>query len=364
MEIDDLVQQATDRLRAAGVRLSIIRRNRQLCLRGTFPAKDGTGEKQQTLSIGIEATAIGVRLAEAKAHQVFLDLQIGRFSWADYYRAKAECKTVGEWAAIARKQYFERRGDNVQVQATWQDTYWRYYRQIGFDKPLTLRLVQDFLDSKKKTRNALGKGLICVGYLCKIAGLEFNPEPWKGYLKRWQVKPRELPTDEEIVEMVTGIKRLPSASKDTAAQWRWVVGAIATYGLRPHEAWFLDLNTLRESQGKKVWLKEGKTGSRWVYPCPVGWVDLFGLLDGEPPVLKCKLHTDYGKRACLWASRRGLPALYNLRHAYAVRLIRYHAQLSTTMAARMMGHSLAVHTQTYQRWLSEAELDRYAMGLD
>jgi len=44
---------------------------------------------------------------------------------------------------------------------------------------------------------------------------------------------------------------------------------------------------------------------------------------------------------------------YNLRHAWAVRTI--HFGLPDAIAAQMMGHSVAIHTQTYHRWISHRD---------
>ena len=44
---------------------------------------------------------------------------------------------------------------------------------------------------------------------------------------------------------------------------------------------------------------------------------------------------------------------YDLRHAYAVRTILY--DLPDTVAARMMGHSVNLHTQTYHHWITKRD---------
>jgi hypothetical protein len=42
---------------------------------------------------------------------------------------------------------------------------------------------------------------------------------------------------------------------------------------------------------------------------------------------------------------------YDLRHAWAVRTIAF--KVPTTLAARMMGHSVEVHEKIYQQWITE-----------
>ena len=44
---------------------------------------------------------------------------------------------------------------------------------------------------------------------------------------------------------------------------------------------------------------------------------------------------------------------YNLRHAWAVRTI--NIGLPDTVAAKMMGHSVAVHTKTYYHWITRRD---------
>ena len=42
-----------------------------------------------------------------------------------------------------------------------------------------------------------------------------------------------------------------------------------------------------------------------------------------------------------------------VRHAWAVRTI--HVGLPDTVAARMMGHSVTIHTRTYHHWITRRD---------
>ncbi|MFM8935376.1 MAG: tyrosine-type recombinase/integrase, partial [Vulcanococcus sp.] len=60
-----------------------------------------------------------------------------------------------------------------------------------------------------------------------------------------------------------------------------------------------------------------------------------------------------GRRVAEQFRRYGLPLTpYDLRHAWAVRTI--HIGLPDTVAARMMGHSVAIHTRTYHHWITRS----------
>jgi integrase len=47
---------------------------------------------------------------------------------------------------------------------------------------------------------------------------------------------------------------------------------------------------------------------------------------------------------------------YDLRHAWAVRAI-HSPQISPSLAAKSMGHSLAVHSTIYQRWFDSHQME-------
>ena len=51
---------------------------------------------------------------------------------------------------------------------------------------------------------------------------------------------------------------------------------------------------------------------------------------------------------------------YSLRHAWAIRSI--HNQIPTSAAARMMGHSVSKHTDTYHFYLNRNDLDKAYVG--
>ncbi len=81
----------------------------------------------------------------------------------------------------------------------------------------------------------------------------------------------------------------------------------------------------------------------------------FDLRSPQLPRINTDLSTTtlqrIGQRVNQQFRRYGIPFRpYDLRHAWAVRTIHYG--LPDTVAARMMGHSVAIHTRTYHRWLT------------
>lgn len=158
---------------------------------------------------------------------------------------------------------------------------------------------------------------------------------------------RDIPTDAQIQAIFHSI-RLP--------HWRWTWGMCAAYGLRPHECAGL------------TWLPEGdwieladatKTGSRRVTPCPSAWVLAWDLRELPRP----SQSTHNLSKAFNDALDRDKITIkpYNLRHAYALRLM--SNGVPADLGARLMGHSLSVHQATYQRWIEADRIQRAMQGL-
>ena len=139
---------------------------------------------------------------------------------------------------------------------------------------------------------------------------------------------------------------------------------MATYGLRNHEVFFCDLSSLTNFGDKIIRvLPTTKTGEHQVWPFHPEWVEKFELTKlGENPELLPNINRDLkittlqniGKKITDQFKRYSLQIKpYDLRHAWAVRTIFY--DLPDTVAARMMGHSVSLHTQTYHHWITKRD---------
>jgi integrase len=67
-------------------------------------------------------------------------------------------------------------------------------------------------------------------------------------------------------------------------------------------------------------------------------------------------HRTVGSQLGVALRRHEAPFLaYDLRHAWAVRAI-HNPQISPSLAAKSLGHSLMVHTSLYQKWFDSASM--------
>jgi len=172
----------------------------------------------------------------------------------------------------------------------------------------------------------------------------------KGYSATKSQVARDLPCKEMIEEF---IDRLSSV-------WQWPVAITALYGCRPHEALLfaqiMPTGLLR--------ISNGKTGARQSLALPSEWVERWSLHTKRLPAFNNqRSHRDVGALMGQ-AFRRNDAGFkpYDLRHAWAVRAI-HTPQISPSLAAKSMGHSLAVHSSVYQRWFDGHRMELVQIDL-
>jgi len=166
----------------------------------------------------------------------------------------------------------------------------------------------------------------------------------KGYSAARSQAPRDLPRDEAIEALIDRL----------SASWQWPVAVAATYGCRPHEA-LLFAEVLPSGLLR---IADGKTGSRQSLALPAEWIGRWSLQTKRLPAFNPeRSHRDVGALMGQAFRRAGAAFQpYDLRHAWAVRAI-HNPKISPSLAAKSMGHSLAVHSSVYQRWFDAHEME-------
>ena len=153
-----------------------------------------------------------------------------------------------------------------------------------------------------------------------------------------EVEKRDIPKDELIEEIWEKIK-LPLA----------VVRHVRHYGLRPHE--IVECRQIRRASATSGTRRRPASTSTW--PVHRRWIKDFNLRKEHRPTqgvaTVAKVANDYLHDGGV------VPfPLYNLRHAYAIRL--FHKGVPSDTGARVMGHGEEVHRETYKRWYDAKEI--------
>ena len=359
MDINNRLAQANGRLRASKIGITIDRRGNTLWLRGTFPPKPNsvkTKPHQQRISLktkenpqGVKATIAGLQYAEKQARAISVQLDSGQFNWEQWQLSQAPTpETVSDWVEKFEAEYWIRRSRNQQTETTWKKDYqvvFPKFAEFADDAELSIDLMIEFASLSEPDTRSRKRVCDILGRLAKFAKLE-NLEAIKeltGSYSPGTVSPRSLPTDEQIAQWRDRI---------TNPGWQWIYGMCAAYGLRPHEAFhvdMLDFPTARVSD-------ETKTGERFIYPLYPEWTHSWNLKEIALPNLKSiedSSNAKLGTKVSGFFYDFKIPfPPYNLRHCYARRCFEFG--FTPDFGAKLMGHSVTTHCKTYRAWIDEA----------
>lgn len=366
--LDKSLASVNTRLKAARIGLKIERRGEKLSLRGTLPPRPDSArlrDTQQRVPLSLPANKAGLKKIEETAKVIAVQLIQNTFDWRDYIGFTAGLKKAGAdlSAQIEGFQihFFKIRENSpkpASVRTTWSKAYAPYLRKLrgqATKHPNYLLPEIIYATIQSTQANSRSRQVCCIALDAFATFLNIAlPTPLKllwGNYGNSKTQVRTLPTDEEIL---SAYKLIPNAA------WRFVYGIMATYGLRNHEVFFCDYSMLASGDEEAAIevLSSTKTGQRHVWPFHPEWIDAFNLRKVILPNLNIDLTQTtlalVGQQASLQFRRYGIPfSPYDLRHAWAIRTV--HIGLPDTISAQMMGHSVAVHNRTYQRWISRRD---------
>ncbi|WP_288246426.1 site-specific integrase [uncultured Prochlorococcus sp.] len=371
MNVIQEINNVNDKFATQGSKLKIEKRGEKLNIRGSLPSKeDKNNFKIQRISLGLKANISGLEEAKKKLQLINLQLELNQFEWINWIgnHYKKQIKDGFEFPNKLNQfeEFFfkEKKGDfrASSRKTTWRSSYKPYMKRIldvysDHENEALEKIFQKTLESYKEGSRSRKQCATSLSVLAKFLDIKL-PDDWKLNSRGYGLNKagfRELPTDELIEKLW---EKIPNKS------WKFVFGLMATYGLRNHEVFFCDLSSLTNFGDKIIRvLPTTKTGEHQVWPFHPEWVEKFELSKlGENPELLPNIKRDLkittlqniGKKITDQFKRYSLQIKpYDLRHAWAVRTIFY--DLPDTVAARMMGHSVSLHTQTYHHWITKRD---------
>jgi len=371
MNVIQEINNVNDKFATQGSKLKIEKRGEKLYIRGSLPSKeDKNNFKSQRISLGLKADISGLEEAKKKLQLINLQLELNQFDWINWIvnPNKKEIKNDFEFPNRLNQfeEFFFKESKseylNSTRKTTWRSSYKPYLKRVlniysENDSEDLEKIFQKTLESYAEGSRSRKQCATSLSVLAKFLEIKL-PEDWKLNSKGYGLNKagfRDLPTD-EVIEKIWA--KIPNKS------WKFVFGLMATYGLRNHEVFFCDLSSL-SSFGDKIIrvLPTTKTGEHQVWPFHPEWVEKFELSKlGQNPGLLPNINNDLknttlqkiGKKITDQFNRYSLQIKpYDLRHAWAVRTIFY--DLPDTVASRMMGHSVSLHTQTYHHWITKRD---------
>lgn len=349
-------------------------------LQGTFPCKlgdvgkNGSLNKQYTISLGFPASDAGVKTAVAKARELDLLLMTKQFQWTSELLGKQAqkialphdtAKPIRELIQEYEREFWKTHQKNRQGIRTWETHYLRHLKKLPQDVPLTQKALEQALEKVQPNTSSRFYLAWQLKKFCDFCGVDGNKIIDSYTTPHPSPSLRKIPSDEEIVQGfgIIGTPLSPYASKENLTQpeqWQWVYGMLATYGLRPHELFAVDLEAFTTPSNifHLVTLNPSltggtKTGERTcgIPPLNPDWVELFDLKKVKFPYTGGTLNNNTAKIHIRFRTTQINFKPYDLRHAYALRGHRLRIPIKTM--ADYMGHTVQEHTKTYQRWINE-----------
>ncbi|MBD2163843.1 site-specific integrase [Calothrix membranacea FACHB-236] len=368
------------RLKSAKTKVTIRESNGSLQLRATLPIKpgdtdkNGTGRKQYNISLNIPANLDGLKTAEEEAYELGKLIARKTFEWNDKYLGteaiKKDFQTIGELLAKFEDEYFKTHKRTTKSEHTFFYYFSRTQRFTNSQDIATAENLISYIDKIDKEWSKYNAARAIAAF-CQTFKIEIDLSK---YSKMPDRNSRNIPTDGEIA---TGIAKFEEYLHSRGNQvnqdvknswqlWRWAYGMLAVFGLRPRELFINpDIDWwLSQENVDLTWKvhKDCKTGERQALPLHKQWIEDFDLrnpkyLEMLATAISKKDKNNHAEitaltqRVSWWFRKIGLDFKpYDLRHAWAIRA--HILGIPIKAAADNLGHSVQVHTQTYQRWFS------------
>jgi len=368
LAIDRQIAQINQRLKLARLGLQIERRGDRLGLRGTLPPRPQSAASkpyQQRIALKLSANPASLKQAEKQARIISGQLAAETFDWANYgdrlHQTQLPFPELMDHLDTLKAQIFQQAKTSAAIasaQTTWDTAYKPYFKKLiaTLTTSPNLSIEQAIWQTTQATQpGSRGRQACCTAMsaLAQLLDLTLpgDLKTLRGSYGDRKVKRRALPDDAAIV---AAFHTIPNPS------WQFVYGIMATYGLRNHEVFFCDYQQLAQGEPESVIrvLESTKTGDHEVWPFPEIWINTFKLHQIRLPQVNTDLkHTTLRRIGQLVTNqfrRYQLPfSPYDLRHAWAVRTI--HLGLPDVVAAKMMGHSVAIHNRTYHQWITRRD---------
>ncbi|BAY23694.1 phage integrase family protein, XisA [Calothrix sp. NIES-2100] len=368
------------RLKSAKAKVTIRESNGSLQLRATLPIKpgdtdkNGTGRKQYNISLNIPANLDGLKTAEEEAYELGKLIARKTFEWNDKYLGteaiKKDFTTIGELLAKFEDEYFKTHKRTTKSEHTF---FYYFSRTQRFTNSQDIATAENLISSIEQIDKEWARynAARAISAFCQTFKIEIDLSK---YSKMPENNSRNIPTDAEIATGITKFEdylhnrgnQVNQDVKDSWQLWRWTYGMLAVFGLRPRELFINpDIDWwLSQENVDFTWKvhKECKTGERQALPLHKEWIEEFDLrnpkyLEMLATAISKKDKNNHAEitaltqRVSWWFRKIGLDFKpYDLRHAWAIRA--HILGIPIKAAADNLGHSVQVHTHTYQRWFS------------
>ena len=225
-------------LRRREVRLSIEVLKEGLWVRGTLPQPDGTRQRQR-LSLKLKATDAELNRGQSRALQLHDAIVSGAYPtcglrWEPEIRKISEspsstAKPVAAWIGSLEAEFWAGKVPTSAAQRTW-DRLVVDLKRLPQGAELTVDLL--VAEASQTVPGSRTRLECCKVFkrLARHAGLA-DFERLDALRTPYEPQPRELPTDEVLLQFAASVRN--------DSKWGWATAALVAYGCRPSEVFSL-----------------------------------------------------------------------------------------------------------------------------
>lgn len=344
-------------LRNRGIKGSLVCVNDRLFWRCTATDAEGV-RKSRRVPLGLPANA--GQLIEAESRVVSLAAEMGRsgtlpnpLPWSKEIRPgsgsqEARLLTVSEALSQLEADFWRGKVRTSAAERTWGRLD-AEVKRLPQQATLTMDLLVAVAGSTAPGSRSRLEACKVFKRVAKLVGVE-GTERLDAIRTPYEPGQRDLPSDEELTALLLRL--------DQAHKYSWITWALVTYGCRPSEVF--SLRPSDDGTAKVITVKRKGKPPIWRTAMALPLIERWGprsvpwdvTAPAQYDSLEAKRITAaWGK--WLVSQAPGMQ-LYDFRHCWAIRSIR--ESVPTGLAARCMGHDIAVHTRTYHRWLEQADV--------
>lgn len=381
LEADEAISAINAANRANGIKVALLRQGDALYVRAQWQRPEDAKPKQRKLALGLKASNPRDRSeASRQVKGVWAAIKQGEDpSKAVTSKKPTQTSTqrprlIRDAIAAFEKAYFEERKRTTSTERSFKRLLTELNRLPPMAELSTQLLVETARHHTEPDSRSRLECVMTFKRLAKQCGLDAAElDALRGNYRSRGPQGRKIPSDRDLLKFLKLVR---------PTRYGWCICAMATYGVRPGEIPSLVLLDDGFATCLTTKTKRSLPSMRDVMALPKGWVNELNLQEIEIPGDRRWINPeDYEsdaarafvdnwiqwwnrKPAQLEKARKLMPNYqnYDLRHAWALRAI--NKGIPTSLAAKAMGHSEAVHFKHYERWLDKDALKQAMQAIN
>ena len=366
-----VLEELRSELRAEGIKGQVEQVRQAVYWRGTCSVNGGA-RKQQRIPLGISASINELGYAKGRIREIWSMLckegTVKRpLSWELPEMQDGRPLSREQAIESLEKEFYRNKPGNSSNINSFKRLLNELYKLP--EENITVDVMIEVIEKHRVGSRSRLEACKVYKRVAKLNRLDNYEDIDKYRVKAEPVREKNPFTVEELYDVLHMV-RWQKAMRSDAESWQgWCITAAALYGCRPSETFSVAPKGSGQS-AEIVTLKTNTRPLRSSLSLHAKWFEEFEILD-KPKLPYTFNSKSYDPNICksytaqlrLWF-QKFYPDhdLYDLRHSWAIHSIK-RLKGNAPLAAKMMGHSLNVHSNIYHHWIQQEQVEQFAADL-